>query len=275
MNDMIKLSTQAYWNKRPCNSLHSKEPTDSLLYSRQVSWRKYTVEPHILTFADHKAWCEKMVLDLGCGIGTDSLQFAYCGARVTAVDFSQQSLDILHQRARAENQTGRILALQQDIEDLHMLDANKFDLVYSFGVLHHTPDPVAALTQAHRVAKPGAELRFMVYHRYSWKALWILATYGKFQFWKWGELIQRYSEAQTGSPLTRTYTRRGVKALALAAGWTVTKTQVAHIFPYNIVDYKLGRLTKEWYWRLLPKPVFVLLERLLGWHLLVWARRVE
>lgn len=274
-DDMIKMATRQYWDARPCNLRHSNEPPDSLLYSWEVTARKYTVEPHILDFAEHKTWCRMSVLDLGCGIGTDSLQFARYGATVAAVDFSQDSIDILIKRAKAEKQDWRILTFVGDIEELPETHFHRecVDLVWSFGVLHHTPNPIAALKRAYEIARPGGELRFMVYHRWSWKALWILATYGKFRFWKWQDLIQQYSEAQTGCPYTRTYTRNGARKLAEKAGWKVYRTQVAHIFPYRVEDYKEGKLVKEWYWRLMPRPIFALLERLFGWHLLVWARK--
>lgn len=274
-SELIKVATTQYWNCRPCNIRHSNAPIDSLQFSREVTARKYAVEPHIKNFAQHPEWCGKRVLDLGCGIGTDSLEFARYGAMVTAVDFSQESIYILNNRAKVEGLNDHICEVTDDIEGLHRLDAAGlgFDLVWSFGVLHHTPNPQAALKAAHHRAKPDAELRFMVYHRYSWKALWILANYGGFRFWELKDLIRQYSEAQVGSPLTETYTRKEARKLAESAGWKVTRMQVAHIFPYRIKDYKEGRLVKEWYWRWMPRPLFALLEQLLGWHLLVWARK--
>lgn len=271
--DDTKEDLRSYWNLQPCNSNHSKQPRYSYEYSREVRARKYTVEPHIPDFADHVSWHRKKVLDLGCGIGTDTLEFARFGAAVTAVDFSVRSLDILTKRAHAESLDSGIRIRLDDIETLDRLGTERqvYDLIYSFGVLHHTPNPVAALCKAWELAKSGAELRIMVYHRYSFKALWILAIYGKFQFWKWAELRQKYSEAQTGSPLTRTYTRKSATFLVEAAGWKVYKTEVAHIFPYQIKHYKRGHLVEEWYWRFLPRK---LLERFFGWHLLVWARKV-
>ena len=269
----LKNTLMDYWDHQPCNIKYSKHPKHSYLYSRQVRRRKYTVESHILRFADHKRWYRARVLDLGCGIGTDSLEFARYGAEVTAVDFSANSLSILAKRAHAENLDAQIEICLDDIESLRRFTTmDYFDLIYSFGVLHHTPYPLAALHRVYTLAQPGAELRIMVYHRYSFKALWILATYGKFQFWKWPKLIQEHSEAQSGSPLTRTYTRKGATALVEAAGWEVYKTEVTHIFPYRIKDYKRGHLVEEWYWRFLPRK---LLERFFGWHLLVWARKAK
>ena len=271
----LKDSTRRrYWDARPCNIRHSAKPVDSYEYSQEVRNRKYAVEPHILRFADHPLWYNSQVLDLGAGIGTDSLEFARHGAWVTAVDFSTEALAILSRRARAEGLDDQITVRVDDVETLQRFHLREvFHLVYSFGVLHHTPNPLSALKRAWALTKPGGELRIMLYHRYSFKALWILATYGKFQFWKWGELIQEHSEAQSGCPLTRTYARDEAISMVVAAGWTVTKIQVEHIFPYRIKDYKEGRLVKEWYWRYMPRLLFRVLERLFGWHLLIWARK--
>src|SRR6266550_7963985 len=87
-----------YWNGRPCNIRHSTAPVGSKEYFDDVEERKYFVEPHIPRFADFECWRGKKVLEIGCGIGTDTTNFARHGAQVTAVDLSQQSLDLARQR---------------------------------------------------------------------------------------------------------------------------------------------------------------------------------
>jgi len=273
-----------YWDDRPCNIRHGQTSIDDdpLQYSREVTARKLRVEPHIFTFTTPQDLDGKHVLDLGCGIGTQSIMFVVWGAAaVSAVDVSQESIKIAKIRCAAEDEIhraayGRDMALrfyQQDIEDLPSLWSNTFDMVYSFGVIHHTPHPQRAIKEAFRVLKPGGEFRLMVYNRLSWKAFWIIMTYGKGRFWRWKELIPRYSEAQTGCPITWTYTPGEIRELLTTAGFVVDSIQKDHIFPYRIKDYIQHRYVKEWYWRLLPKPVFRWLERRLGWHLLVKAHR--
>ena len=115
--------------------------------------------------------------------------------------------------------------------------------------------------------EPGSTVKVMVYHRYSWKVFWILLTEGYGAFWKLDELIARNSEAQTGCPVTYSYSRQSVKSLF--GGFSIQKTEVDHIFSYRIADYVQYRYIKEWYFRYLPQPVFRWLERQFGWHLCV------
>ncbi len=82
------------------------------------------------------------MLEVGCGIGTDSINFARAGAELTAVDLSGESLRIAEQRAEVMGVADRIEFVQANAEELtSALDGEPYDLVYSFGVVHHTPQP--------------------------------------------------------------------------------------------------------------------------------------
>jgi SAM-dependent methyltransferase len=301
---------KSYWDARPCNVNHARVSIDKdpLLFSKQVTERKYFVEPHILGFAQFERWTGKHVLDLGCGIGTDTIEFFRAGASVLGVDLSSESLSVAYTRLKSEGidhgplgsgasfmrcdmekkRAGRLTdgrrgppaipgpMLERILQDRSLkMPLSSYDLVYSFGVIHHTPRPKAIMENVYQLLKPGGEFRMMVYNRRSWKAFWIIMTYGRGQFWKWKELIPKHSEAQTGCPITHTYTRKSVRALLEDAGFVVESIEVDHIFPYRIEDYKEHRYVKEWYWRLLPARVFRWLEKKIGWHLLVVARKPE
>src|SRR5262245_21639805 len=103
---------QRYWDARPCNVRHSTKPIGSREYSDEVEARRYFVEPHIPAFAEFDRWRDKRVLEVGCGIGTESIRFARVGAHVTAVDLSPESLRIAEKRAKVIGVAHRIRFVQ-------------------------------------------------------------------------------------------------------------------------------------------------------------------
>ncbi len=108
----------AYWNARPCNIRHSPKAVGSKEYFDEVEARKYHVEYHIPAFADFERWRGKKVLEVGCGIGTDTINFARHGAQVTAVDLTEKSLDVARGRARVFGLEDRVRFIQANAEEL-------------------------------------------------------------------------------------------------------------------------------------------------------------
>jgi 2-polyprenyl-3-methyl-5-hydroxy-6-metoxy-1,4-benzoquinol methylase len=273
--DKSIADVQHYWDARPCNIRHSTKPVGSKEYFDEVEARKYFVEPHIPAFADFERWNGKRVLEVGCGIGTDSINFARAGAQLTAVELSAESLRIAEQRANVMGVADRIRFVQANAEELtRTLTDGPYDLVYSFGVIHHTPHPERALAEMRALTAPGGTLKLMVYHRRSWKVFWIVAGQGRGRFWKTDELVAAHSEAQTGCPVTYSYTRRQGRELVETNGFRVQELSVDHVFPYRIPDYVEYRYVKEPYFRWMPERLFRAFERRFGWHLLVTAEAV-
>jgi 2-polyprenyl-3-methyl-5-hydroxy-6-metoxy-1,4-benzoquinol methylase len=270
--DKSIADVQRYWDARPCNIRHSMKPVGSKEYFDEVEVRKYLVEPHIPTFAEFDRWNGKRVLEVGCGIGTDSINFTRAGADLTSVELSGESLRIAEQRAEVMGVADRIRFVQANAEDLtSVLDNEPYDLVYSFGVVHHTPHPERALAEMRALTAPGGTLKLMVYHRRSWKVFWIVAAQGHGRFWKTDELVAEHSEAQTGCPVTFSYTRRDGCELVERAGFRVQDVRVDHVFPYRIRDYVQYRYVREPYFRWMPEQLFRAFERRFGWHLLITA----
>jgi SAM-dependent methyltransferase len=201
------------------------------------------------------------------------MRFARAGAEVTAVDLSRASLDLAQRRAKVYGLEDRIHFYEADAERLaEVVPAETYDLVYSFGVIHHSPNPDKILGQVRDAfVRPGSTLKLMVYHKYSWKVFWILATQGRGAFWRLDDLVAENSEAQTGCPITHTYSRRGLRRL-LEPDFTVQEMWVDHIFPYRIPDYVQYRYVRQWYFRYLPPAAFRWLERQAGWHLCLTAQ---
>lgn len=264
---------QDYWNARPCNIRHSTAEIGTKEYFDQVEWRKYFVEPHIPAFAEFDKWRGKKVLEIGCGIGTDTMNFARAGAQVTAVDLSAESLKLAKKRAEVFGLSDRINFYEVNAERLsEYIPAEKYDLVYSFGVVHHSPHPEKIIAEVRdNFVHADSTLKLMVYYRYAWKVFWLLVKEGKGTFWKLDEHIARSSEAQTGCPVTYSYTKKTIHDL-LGKGFKAEDVFVDHIFPYRIPDYVKYEYVKEWYFRYLPEKAFRALERKFGWHLCATAK---
>ena len=92
---------EKYWNKKPCNINHSSKKFLSLEYFNEVRKKKYFVENHIPKFANFKKYKGKNVLEIGCGIGTDAIEFISNGANYIGIDLSQKSINICNARVNA------------------------------------------------------------------------------------------------------------------------------------------------------------------------------
>ncbi|HLG86473.1 MAG TPA: class I SAM-dependent methyltransferase [Alphaproteobacteria bacterium] len=261
-----------YWNSRPCNIRHSPKAKGTREYFDEVEARKYLVEPHIPGFAEFARWKGGKVLEIGCGIGTDTMNFLRAGAEVTAVDLSSESLAMAKQRAELFGLADRVTFQQVNAEKLsETVTPQPYDLVYSFGVIHHTPHPDRVFDEIRKYVKSGSTIKMMMYYTFSWKVLWILMTYGRLRFWDLKRLVATHSEAQTGCPVTYTYSKRELAAMMEARGWRVTDTVVDHVFAYSIPEYVRYEYKKVWYFRWMPKPLFRWFEQRFGWHLCMTA----
>ena len=275
---MISLvdKVQDYWNARPCNIKHSQKPIGTREYFDEVEHKRYRVEPHNRDFASFDSWNGKEVLEIGCGIGTDTINFARSGASVTAIDLSSVSLDIAKKRAEVFGLSDRIQFIQGSAEHLTQILGNKkFDLIYSFGVIHHTPCPENVFCAIRNHLKDNGEFRVMVYHRWSWRVLEIvLSDINTFMLslTDINKAIANHSEAQFGCPVTFTYSSSQLSRILQDVGLDVTVSSIRHIFPWKVESYVQGLYEKKLVWKLIPENIFSALQRRIGWHLCVTAK---
>lgn len=260
-----------YWNRRPCNLRHSKKEVGTREYFDEVEARKYFVEPHIPGFADFSRWKGKRVLEIGCGLGTDTINFARAGADVVALDYSDVSLDLASKRAWAFGLSDRIRFVHGDAEGLgSLVPDGPYDLVYSFGVIHHTPHPERVISEIRKLMGPGSELRLMVYAKISYKTLWLMHMEGPWEIGSLDPLVAKNSEAQTGCPVTYTYTRGGLDRLL--PGFEITEAKKSHIFTWDIEHYVRHEYVRDKAWQGVSERDLAEWEEELGWHYLVKAK---
>ena len=264
---------QNYWDARPCNLRHSPQPIGTREYFDEVERRKYFVEPHILGFAEFSKWAGKRVLEIGCGLGTDTISFARAGAQVTAVDLSPKSLELAQHRANVYGLNERIRFYCGNVEELDKtVPVEPYDLVYSFGVIHHTPRPDRVIEQINKYLTADGELRLMVYSKVSYKLFWIMKEEGIWDMGRLDELIAKNSEAQTGCPVTYTYTFNEVQSML--RGFEMLEIRTAHIFTWDLAAYKQYEYKKDPAWARVDARQMAELEKELGWHTLVRARLI-
>jgi SAM-dependent methyltransferase len=246
-----------FWNSRPCNIRHSSQPIGTKKYFNEVEARKYFVEPHIPEFAEFEKWRGLRVLEVGCGIGTDATNFIRAGAIYTGVELSSESLAIAKQRLDVFDLEGTLLEGNAESLD-ELFKGEQFDLIYSFGVLHHTPNFVKALLAIRSLCHKDTVFKFMVYAKDSWKSHMI-------------EIGLDQPEAQFGCPIANTYGEAELRSLLNNTGFQTTSIGQDHIFPFKVEKYVGYQYEKEDWFQAMPDSMFSALEKKLGWHLLVTA----
>jgi len=164
-NSKLKERVRAFWQEHPCGTRFADAEPGSRTFYELVTEHRYRKEWHIPAAAGFAESKDLRVLEIGCGLGTDGAQFARAGADYTGIDLTQAAVDLAKRHFELLNLPGAFRIA--DAERLDFPD-NFFDVVYSHGVLHHTPDTAGAVREIHRVLRPGGKAVVMLYHRNSY-----------------------------------------------------------------------------------------------------------
>lgn len=211
--DAYKDECQNQWDNNPCGSQYAREAdlhtlewylnVEAHRYGEYAPWMPETME-----FAQHAG---KEILEIGGGLGTDLSQFARNGAIVTDIDLSSGHLTLAQENFRLRGLTGRFI--HQDAETLPFAD-NCFDVVYSNGVIHHTPNTEGIVGEIFRVLRRGGKAIIMVYAEnslYYWRNLvgWLGLKQGQLMAHSIGHIMSCSVEmsANDARPLVKVYTK--------------------------------------------------------------------
>lgn len=268
MQSNDKQRAREQWDKDPAGAVYgSKHEFGTREFFDEVERHRYQEYapwmPEVMGFNDFSG---AKLLEVGCGMGTDLLQFARGGAQVTGIDLTPRSLEISRRHLLLYGASGDFA--NADCERLPFADES-FDVVYSNGVLHHTPDTAGAVREIHRVLRPGGLARVMLYHRSSWNYWFEIILHrgllrGHLLRGQTAEdIMSRYVEVNEGEgrPLVKVYGRK--EARKLFAAFRGVEVQVEQLTRPEL--YLLGRL--------IPDSLFRALRRAIGWNVIISARK--
>lgn len=293
-NSQLKERVRAFWQANPCGTKFSDAEPGSRRFFELVEQHRYETEWHILSAADFAASRGLRVLEIGCGMGTDGAQFAKAGADYTGVDLTEAAVEFARRRFELFDLPGAFRTA--DAEQLDFADET-FDLVYSHGVLHHTPNTAAAVREVHRVLKQNGRAMVMLYHRnsYNYKVNISLLRRGGAHLLKWdsgvrlihrltGEPIeslrehaQKLREARNGSISPEDFLNQNTDGADNPLARVYSRHEARELFKdFSEVKFRAFFLNKRFIplvGNLLPRSVETRLAARWGWHLWIYAKK--
>ena len=249
-NDNLKSQVKTYWNKESCGTGVTSSDKFTRKYFDDIEEYRYLVEPEIFSFAQFTRYYGKKILEVGVGAGTDFLQWVRAGTKAYGVDLTEEAVEHVKNRLDIYGLKAEDVKVS-DAENLPFPD-NTFDLVYSWGVIHHSPDTIRALKEIIRVTRPGGTIKIMIYNRRSLYAYHMYLYWGIFRgrpFRSIADILYHHQE----SIGTKAYTIKEVKDI-LAKYPVIVK----------YVSARLRKIELEWRKNPLIRILFKILALLLG-----------
>lgn len=246
----LKSEVRDFWNRNvnQFNQLERADVGTKEFYQAALDLR-YEYHYHLLPLFDRLAqqYPQGHLLEVGCSMGNDSFELAKRGFQVTGIDITEKAIDLIRQRFTLYQMPGDFRVA--DAENLPF-DDNSFDVVYSFGVLHHTPNTEGAIEEIRRVLKPHGKASIMLYNQLSLNWLAHALTGIPFD-----------GSKSDPCPVEKAYLPFQVKSF------------FKHYATYHLsIDYLFG-----YGWggvnRWMPSVVHRALGRVVGWHLMIEATK--
>lgn len=209
---MSNLEVRAHWEQEPCGTdraVVGELPARSREWFEAVERFRYEVEGYIHAVAQFTCHHAKTILEVGVGAGTDHLQWARAGCRCYGVDLTDAAIETTRARLALHGLQSNLQRV--DAESLPF-ETEQFDLVYSWGVIHHTARPERMVAEIHRVLKPGGQFIGMLYGRHSVTALRFWVRYALLRGRPWRSIADVLA-AHVESSGTKAYTVRELQSL--------------------------------------------------------------
>lgn len=260
-NQHLNTAVHDYWNKASCGSEVTQQQKFSRRYFEEIEEFRYRIEPEIFSFAQFTRFHKKKVLEVGVGAGTDFVQWARTGADCYGIDLTEESIRHVQHRLKFENLT----AQEVRVADAQQLPygENFFDLVYSWGVIHHAPNMELCLQEIIRVTKPGGIIKIMIYNRRSLFSYYQYIRNGLLKgrpFTSLQNILFNYQESLG----TKAYTLTEMRQLLYKYPVTIMNLK-APVTQHDLLYYR-GRLMRMCAYT----AAFIL-----GWHRAGWFMTIE
>ena len=275
-NNALKSKVKDHWEDETCGTRYGTE-TDRERYFDEISTTRYTLEPYIPLFADFQSATNQRVLEIGIGAGADFQNWCSFASHATGVDLTDHAVSLTRERLNLNSiPPERYALLTTDAENLPF-DDSSFDIVYSWGVLHHTPNTYRAFQEAHRVLRPGGILRAMIYHHPSWTGLMLYVQHalarGQIRTSMKG-IVYEHLE----SPGTKVYTLDETKEFLARIGFSGIKLSTK-LGPGDLLTIKPSKKYDAAFfkvvWRVYPRWLIRLMGDRLGLALLIAASKAS
>ena len=270
----LKGRVKEHWEREPCGTRYGTEANRKLFYD-EISSARYKLEPVIPVFADFPAAAGKTILEIGVGAGSDFQNWCGHARHATGVDLTEKAIALTEERLSVNGfPTERYTLRTADAEDLPFED-DSFELVYSWGVLHHTLDTNRALREVFRVLKPGGVLKAMIYHVPSWGGFMLYLRCGLARR-KPQMTMKEAIFSDLESPGTKAYTMEEARDLVAQAGFEKINA-FPKLGPGDLLNIKPSAKYQSFiykvFWRIYPRWLVRLIGDNYGLELLIDARK--
>ena len=198
-----------FWNSESCGERYALGKDEKEKFLSETK-KRYELEPYIKAFAEFETFRGLEVLEIGVGFGSDHSQIAGQQPKsLTGIDLTERAIENTKTRFKT---LGLKSSLNTDNAEALSFESNSFDAVYSWGVLHHSPNTDKCFEEVFRILRPDGFAKIMIYHRNAPIGWMLWVKYALLKGRPLRTISEIYSE-YLESPGTKAYTVKEAKNL--------------------------------------------------------------